>query len=82
MPGFYASLWYGLWVPKDTPKPIIAKLNGAIVDALASPQVRTRLAELGPEIQPRDQQTPEAPRSGGRSSRQPTSRQSEMSGQR
>ena len=59
LPGFYASLWYGLWVPKDTPKAIIAKLNAAIVDALASPQVRTRLAELGPEIPPRDQQTPE-----------------------
>jgi len=60
LPGFHASLWYGLWVPKDTPKPIIAKLNAAIVDALASAQVRTRLAELGPEIPPRDQQTPEA----------------------
>jgi tripartite-type tricarboxylate transporter receptor subunit TctC len=60
LPGFHASLWYGLWVPKDTPKAIIAKLNAAIVDALASPQVRTRLAELGPEIPPRDQQKPEA----------------------
>jgi tripartite-type tricarboxylate transporter receptor subunit TctC len=59
LPGFYASLWYGLWVPKDTPKAIIAKLNAAVVDALASTQVRTRLAELGPEITPRDQQTPE-----------------------
>src|SRR5437016_5171909 len=59
LPGFFASLWYGLWVPKDTPKPIIAKLNAAVVDALASPQVRTRLAELGPEIPPREQQTPE-----------------------
>ena len=59
LPGFYASLWYGLWVPKDTPKAVIAKLNAAIVDALASPPVKTRLAELGPEIPPRDQQTPE-----------------------
>src|SRR5215510_678839 len=58
LPGFFASLWYGLWVPKDTPKDIIAKLNAAVVDALASPQVRTRLAELGPEIPPRQQQTP------------------------
>src|SRR5262249_43664922 len=59
-PAFYASLGYGLCVPKDTPKPIIAKPNAAVVDALASPQVRTRLAELGPEIPPREQQTPEA----------------------
>src|SRR5499427_7653232 len=59
LPGFYASLWYGLWAPRDTPKAIIAKLNAAIVDALASPAVKARLAELGPEIPPRDQQTPE-----------------------
>ena len=60
LPGFYASLWYGLWVPKDTPKDIIARLNAAIVDALSAPAVRARLAELGPEIPPREQQTPEA----------------------
>ncbi len=58
--GFYASLWYGLWVPKDTPKDIIAKLNAALVEALEAPPVRSRLAELGPEIAPRDQQTPAA----------------------
>ena len=32
LPGFYASLWYGLWVPKGTPKDAVAKLNAAIVD--------------------------------------------------
>src|SRR5579863_1853783 len=31
LPGFFASLWYGLWVPKDTPKDIIAKLNATLV---------------------------------------------------
>jgi len=60
LPGFYASLWYGLWVPKDTPKDIIAKLNAAVVDALAAAPVRSRLAELGVEIQPGDAQSPEA----------------------
>jgi tripartite-type tricarboxylate transporter receptor subunit TctC len=60
VPGFYASLWHGLWMPKSTPKPIIAKLNAAVVAALAEPAVRARLAELGQEIYPRDQQTPEA----------------------
>ena len=60
LPGFYASLWYGLWVPKDTPKDVIAKLNVAVVDALSTPAVRTRLAELGPEIPAREQQTPAA----------------------
>jgi tripartite-type tricarboxylate transporter receptor subunit TctC len=60
LPGFYASLWYGLWAPKDTPMDIIAKLNAEVVDALAAAPVRARIAELGPEITSREQQTPEA----------------------
>jgi tripartite-type tricarboxylate transporter receptor subunit TctC len=60
LPGFHASLWYGLWAPRATPKDVVAKLNAAVVDALASAPVRTRLAELGDEIPPRDQETPEA----------------------
>jgi tripartite-type tricarboxylate transporter receptor subunit TctC len=60
LPGFYASIWHGLWVPKATPKEIVAKLNGAIVEALADPGVRQRLADLGQDIAPREQQTPEA----------------------
>ena len=46
--------------PQGTPKDIVAKLNAAVVDALADPAVRARLADLGQEIPPRDQQTPEA----------------------
>jgi tripartite-type tricarboxylate transporter receptor subunit TctC len=60
LPGFRLSLWHGLWVPKGTPKDIIAKLNAAAVAALADPGLRARLADLGQEIFPRDQQTPEA----------------------
>ena len=60
MPGFHASLWYGLWVPRTTPKDVVEKLNAAVLDALASAPVRARLAELGDEIPPRDHQTPEA----------------------
>ncbi len=59
-PGLYISVWYGLWVPKGTPRDVIAKLNGAAVDAMADPTVRSRMATLGLEIPPRDQQTPEA----------------------
>jgi tripartite-type tricarboxylate transporter receptor subunit TctC len=59
-PGLYISVWYGLWVPKGTPKPVIAKLNAAAVDAMADPSVRERMAMLGLEIPPRDQQSPEA----------------------
>jgi tripartite-type tricarboxylate transporter receptor subunit TctC len=57
---FYLQFWHGLWVPKGTPMDVIGRLNGAVVDALADPTVRTRLAGLGHEIVPREQQTPEA----------------------
>jgi tripartite-type tricarboxylate transporter receptor subunit TctC len=60
LPGFYVTLWLGLWAPKGTPKDVTAKLNSTVVSALADPTVRTRLSELGMEIFPRDQQTPEA----------------------
>jgi tripartite-type tricarboxylate transporter receptor subunit TctC len=59
-PGLYISVWYGLWVPKGTPRDVIAKLNAAAVDAMADPTVRSRMATLGLEIPARDQQTPEA----------------------
>jgi tripartite-type tricarboxylate transporter receptor subunit TctC len=60
LPGFYVSVWHGLWVPRGTPKDVVAKLNGAVADALADASVRARLADLGQEIPPREQQTPEA----------------------
>jgi tripartite-type tricarboxylate transporter receptor subunit TctC len=53
-------LWSGVWVPKGTPKDTIAKLNAAVVDALADPAVSKRFGELGLEIPPRAQLTPEA----------------------
>jgi tripartite-type tricarboxylate transporter receptor subunit TctC len=59
LPGFYSSPWYGFWVPRGTPQPVVAKLNAAVVDALADATVRARLAELGQEIFPREQQTPD-----------------------
>jgi tripartite-type tricarboxylate transporter receptor subunit TctC len=59
-PGLYVSAWNGLWAPKGTPRDVIGKLNSAVVDALADPAVRRRLADLGYEIPPREQQTPEA----------------------
>ncbi len=59
LPGFYISVWHGLWVPKGTPKEIIAKLTAAVQETLADPAVRARLAELGQDIPSREQQTPE-----------------------
>jgi tripartite-type tricarboxylate transporter receptor subunit TctC len=58
--GFHASLWYGLWVPKATPKDIVAKLNAAVVETLTDPAVKKRFDELGLETPERAQQTPEA----------------------
>jgi tripartite-type tricarboxylate transporter receptor subunit TctC len=60
LPGFYASVWYSLWAPKHTPMGIIGRLNGALMDALADPSVRARLADIGQEIFPQEQQTPQA----------------------
>jgi tripartite-type tricarboxylate transporter receptor subunit TctC len=61
--GFYSSLWYGLWVPKDTPKEIVSRLNATVVETLAAPTIRARFEELGLEIPPPLQQMPDALRS-------------------
>jgi tripartite-type tricarboxylate transporter receptor subunit TctC len=50
----------GIFLPKTTPNEVVAKLNAAIVAALADATVRQRLADIGQEIFPRDQQTPAA----------------------
>jgi tripartite-type tricarboxylate transporter receptor subunit TctC len=60
LPGFYISVWHGLWTSKGTPKDVVGKLNAAVVDALADQTVRSRLTELGQELPAREQQTPEA----------------------
>jgi tripartite-type tricarboxylate transporter receptor subunit TctC len=60
LPGFYTTFWFGLWAPRGTPSGIIEKLNSAAVETLADATVRSRLRDLGSEIPPRDQQTPQA----------------------
>jgi tripartite-type tricarboxylate transporter receptor subunit TctC len=60
LPGLYLTIWYGLWVPKGTPKIVISRLNAAAVDAMADPLVGARLADLGWQFPPRDEQTPAA----------------------
>jgi tripartite-type tricarboxylate transporter receptor subunit TctC len=59
LPGLYISVWHGLWVPKATPNEVIAKLDAAVRDALASPSVRQRLTNLALEIPTPEQQGPE-----------------------
>jgi tripartite-type tricarboxylate transporter receptor subunit TctC len=60
LPGFYTSTWYGMWAPKGTPKPVIAKLSAAVMEALADPVVQKRLGDQGLEFPLPAEQTPEA----------------------
>jgi tripartite-type tricarboxylate transporter receptor subunit TctC len=59
VPGLYMSGWFGFFAPKGTPKDIVAKLNGAMVLALADPATRARFADLGLDVASREQQTPD-----------------------
>ena len=60
LPGFYGSLWQGLWAPKGTPQPVIAKLSAAVMQALANPAIKQHLADVGQIVVPVDQQSPAA----------------------
>lgn len=60
LPGFHISLWSALWAPKGTADEVIRRLDAAVIDALADSTVRSRLAEIGQEVFPRQQQSPEA----------------------
>ena len=57
--GLYMSGWFGFFAPKGTPKDIMARLNTAMVEALADPTVQKRFSEFGLDIASREQQTPE-----------------------
>ena len=59
VPGLYMSGWFGFWAPKGTPKDIVAKLNGAMMQVLADPAVKAKFTELGLDMAPKEQQTPE-----------------------
>lgn len=47
VPGYEASTWYGIGVPKNTPAEIVAKLNQAVNAGLADPKLKAQLAGLG-----------------------------------
>ena len=52
VPGYEASVWYGIAAPKGTPPEIVDKLNQAVNAVLADPKLQARLAELGGEPMP------------------------------
>lgn len=60
LPGFHMTLWSGLWLPKGTPKEIVAKINAAAVEALNDPAVKKQLENLGLQMPPKDQLSPQA----------------------
>jgi len=60
LPGFYASIWFGMWAPKGTPKDVLDKLHGAVVKALADPNVKDKLNALGQQVASPELQSPEA----------------------
>ena len=47
VPGYEATAWFGVGMPKGTPREAIDKMNGAVNKALADPKMRERLAQLG-----------------------------------
>jgi len=59
LPGVEASVWNAFFLPKGTPDPIVRKLNAAVNQSLENPTLRRRLEELGLEIMPREERTPE-----------------------
>jgi tripartite-type tricarboxylate transporter receptor subunit TctC len=59
VPGLYMSGWFGFYAPKGLPKDVLAKLNGAVVEAVADPALQKRFQELGLDVARREQQTPE-----------------------
>lgn len=59
VPGVNVAGWFGLFAPRGTPRDIVAKLNGTMMQVLAEPAVRAKFAELGLDVAPPEQQTPE-----------------------
>jgi tripartite-type tricarboxylate transporter receptor subunit TctC len=58
--GLHVSYWHALFAPKATPPDVIAKVNAAVVSALADPKVQQSFAAQGQDIWPPEQQTPQA----------------------
>jgi tripartite-type tricarboxylate transporter receptor subunit TctC len=48
-PGFEALGWYALFAPRETPKPVVAKLSGEIEKIVRLPDVRDKMLQLGAE---------------------------------
>jgi len=59
LPAVEATVWNAFFFPKGTPKPIVEKMNAALQAMVERPDVRKKLEDLGIEIVPPEQRTPE-----------------------
>ncbi|MEA3107241.1 MAG: hypothetical protein QOI88_1846, partial [Gammaproteobacteria bacterium] len=59
LPDVDASVWNGFFLPKGTPDPIVRKLNKAMSDTIDNPTIHKRLEDLGLDILPMEQRSPE-----------------------
>jgi tripartite-type tricarboxylate transporter receptor subunit TctC len=60
LPGLHLGVWNALWAPKGTPKDVVARINAAAVEALRDPAIRKRIIDMGLDMPPAHQLTPEA----------------------
>jgi tripartite-type tricarboxylate transporter receptor subunit TctC len=55
-----ANSWNAIFLPKATPAPIVAKLNAAVIAAMATPDVQKRLQQFGASLPPPEQRSPQS----------------------
>jgi tripartite-type tricarboxylate transporter receptor subunit TctC len=60
LPGFQTAVWFAMYAPKGTPKPVIDKLSAALQEALQDPEVKGRFAAAGAETVSPERARPEA----------------------
>jgi tripartite-type tricarboxylate transporter receptor subunit TctC len=60
LPGFELNIWYGLFAPKGTPKPVLDKLVAGLQEAVKDPTVKSRFADLGATAVTADRAQPQA----------------------
>jgi len=60
LPQLYTLAWSALFMPKHTPAPIVARINGVVGKAMADPEIDKRLAEIGADLPAPDRRSPEA----------------------
>lgn len=60
LPQLQTVAWTALFMPKRTPAAVIARVNGAVAKAMDDPAIQKRLGEIGADIPPPDQRSPEA----------------------